>query len=362
MRSQWLCGLVVCVLGGTLVGCGNTTVSELGTGVTTTTDPATPADGGTTTPGSDDGSDDGDDAQDEAFTPGPNEDAFWEDDPPPAYCGPNAEQEATLPGGTRACPDDKNREGCPCDVPGETRACWPGLRVQRNRGQCKDGVAECIDIPEFGPQWGPCEGYVLPGEGFESGPAACECFSRGVWAIDNIVPCIARVDDPGSDDPDDRLVYLSSTGKDSKCASGNPPMPETAWSDNRLTVDCAGQFNLCFTLKGGRVDDPQDSDCVLAELCVDVWYPEPNQALELPELPAWNSEDSACGQRFVEVGGYAEMSVQGVSVDCEEVGDGNGGRRVFHRNGYCPLECKDNPDAPGCESCVTGGSGEFMGN
>src|SRR5437016_5172716 len=58
-------------------------------------------------------------------------DAYWAQDPPPMFCtlDGGALPPPPIPGGTIDCPDDKNREGCPCPTLGMTAACWPGLRV-----------------------------------------------------------------------------------------------------------------------------------------------------------------------------------------------------------------------------------------
>jgi hypothetical protein len=75
-------------------------------------------------------------------------DAFWENDPPLMSCIPDG---GTLPppkppGGTPDCPDDKNRQGCPCTTLGEKRACWPGLRANRGLGICRDGETTCVRL------------------------------------------------------------------------------------------------------------------------------------------------------------------------------------------------------------------------
>src|SRR4051794_26095317 len=57
-------------------------------------------------------------------------DAFFINDPAPPMClADGAVIEAENPGGTPTCPDDKNREGCPCPSANATAACWPGKRV-----------------------------------------------------------------------------------------------------------------------------------------------------------------------------------------------------------------------------------------
>src|SRR5262249_36316580 len=116
-------------------------------------------------------------------------DAFWANDPPPMWCGPDGGNKPPTPGGTVECPDDKNREGCPCTTEGQMAACWPGLRANRGIGICKDGTTTCITKGETQKVWGPCMGYVLPQPGATKGKEACKCFSAGQWAIANLSPC-----------------------------------------------------------------------------------------------------------------------------------------------------------------------------
>lgn len=296
----------------------------------------------------------------------PNPDAFWADDPPPRQCledgtmGPLPDP----PGGTPECPDDRNREGCRCTDIGATAPCWPGRRVNRDRGICQDGMTTCELYDEFTGVWGPCRGYVLPVEGATRGAAACRCFGEGRWQIDNLSPCFV---DYGAT----RGVYAVSTyiGSDgiARCpdlppgASPPPsPQPGTNWSTDRLSVDCEGRFNLCYTLKAGSADAPSDTDCVLARVCTgDIWYPERDAVMELPPLPSWTSPDSACALRFRDSGGYGEMSVLGLSIECDPVDDGSGGEYVFNRVNYCPIRCNTDPTLPECEGCMMGGSGTF---
>lgn len=290
----------------------------------------------------------------------PNPDAFFADDPPPMECREDGSrgEPAMPPGGTPECPDDKNREGCRCETVGERAPCWPGLRVNRGRGICRDGTTECLPFDEFTGAWGPCEGYVLPTEGATLGPEACRCFSQGRWEIDNLSPCFITY---GSGQ-----VYAVSTtvvGGAAMCPSvpstPPPPVPPGNWSTDRLTVDCEGRFELCYTLRAGDFEAPSDTDCVLAETCVETWYAERDVTQELPPLPSWTSSDTACARQFRDSGGYGEMSVRGLSVECDAIDDGAGGRYVFNRVNYCPLSCNTMPDAPGCERCMMGGSGTF---
>jgi hypothetical protein len=120
-----------------------------------------------------------------------------------------------------------------------------------------------------------------------------------------------------------------------------------------------GRSRLCYTLKAGDADMPAASDCVVAESCTDAWYMTRDVAQEFPPLPAWTGADPACAERFATSGGYGEMSVTGLSVECDPVDDGSGAPYFFNRVNYCPLSCSMTPTAPECMGCMMGGSGSF---
>ena len=295
----------------------------------------------------------------------PNPDAFWAMDPPPMQCLEDGSMGPRLdpPGGTPECPDDKHREGCACDNVGETASCWPGLRIHRGRGICEDGVTTCEESFEFGGRWGPCEGYTLPNPWALQGPGACRCFSMGTWELDNLSPCFWSY---GVGTPSEATYALSTIllpSGDAECPSDAPGPPPAApsmdWTTSRLTVDCAGHFELCFTIKAGNVSAPQPGDCELERSCVEVWYEQAGQTQELPALPGWASDDPACAERFIAQGGYGEMSVLGLSIECDPVDDGAGNEYVFARRGYCPAACALDPSLPECQTCGQGGAGDF---
>ena len=290
-----------------------------------------------------------------------NPDAFFINDPLPPICAEDgSREEPSNPGGTPDCPDDKNRAGCLCPdgvEVGDEQPCWPGKRANRNHGICRDGVTRCINSPEFGKRWGDCDGYVLPVAGALSGPEACSCFSEGKWALTNLAPCIYE----GTS-----VVYLYSSWLNSsgqiQCdtVQGNQPaVSDMLWSESVLNVDCTGRFELCFSIKAGDRDNPRPEDCTIMTTCVETWYEEANVDQPLPDLPAWSSERAGCARDFVENGGYGEMTVLGLSVECDEVDDGLGNPYVFHRTRYCPTSCLETPDTPECKPCQTGGSGQF---
>lgn len=287
---------------------------------------------------------------------GPNPDAFFANDPPPGMC--DGGLPPVTPGGTVDCPDDKNREGCPCKNAGETAACWPGLRKNRNRGVCKDGMTTCQAKGEVSAAWGPCVGYVLPTEGATTGAAACKCFSGGQWKLENLSPCF--VSNGTSTAGAVSTIVKPGTPPAIDCppeASMSPlKAPSQPWSKNTLTVDCAGHFKLCYTLKAGSSMDPKPTDCVVAKVCTEGDYLQVNKAQPMPDLPAWVTTTPAqvtCADQFTKTGGYGEMSVEGLSVECDDV------NKVFNRVQYCPLSCNTNPSAPECKNCMAGGGGSF---
>lgn len=285
----------------------------------------------------------------------PNPDAFWADDPPPMVCGPNNDRTPKPPGGTPECPDDKNREGCPCDSVGETAPCWPGQRKHRGHGQCHDGMTTCASGGEFYSFWGPCEGYQLPTQGAKTGPAACTCFSSGRWLLENLSPCTIFNDQR-------EVVGMVSTKLDASCpviGAGAPVAHEGPWSANSLQVDCAGQFELCYALKAGDADEPKPDDCLVARVCTQAWYPEADVKMALPALDGWTATDLACARRFNDRGGYGEMTVLGESVECDAIDDGGGQPHAFSRSRYCATDCRDNPDREDCRRCAQGGAGGF---
>jgi hypothetical protein len=284
-------------------------------------------------------------------------DDFWENDPPPQWCGPGDAPADEVPGGTPECPSDKNKEGCPCDTVGEEAACWPGLRSQRHLGICKDGVTRCVAQGELGRAWGPCEGAVKAKSGATRGKNACACFSKGKWDIDNIVPCFVQLT---------ATTYAAVSTVDGKCPAElsslqpgeMPQKPSGTWTANRLTADCAGHFKLCYAIKAGDVNAPQANDCVVARVCTQGDYKTANKAQSFPDLPHWVTPDTTCATKFQKNGGYSEMTVTGQSVRCDDVSD-DGQPLVFLRTGFCPLTCADTPTAPECQACANDATGEF---
>ncbi len=318
--SAWLAAI--------LVGCQAATVATPSPPATTTygADAGTSTDASVPEPGTFGGPEGG-------STPAPG----WAKDPPPEYCGPNPAAAPKPPGGTAECPDDKNREGCSCATPGETASCWPGLRVNRHLGQCKDGMTTCVRNGELANAWGPCVGAVLSSG--SAGKAACKCFSSGSWHMDNATFC-------SGDDGNGRLIMFSAE-KDHTCTQTRPVGP---FSVDTLNVDCGGHFRLCFTIKAGSATAPKPTDCVVGQSCVEADYAVSGATQALPDLPSWTATDQACMKTFAANGGYGEMSVLGKSVACDDVSD-QGKAIVFDRGAYCA------PNQPECTG--SGPTGKF---
>lgn len=278
-------------------------------------------------------------------------------DPFPSYCGPpdGGWTSPPTPTGTADCPSDKNLEGCPCTNPGEQASCWPGKRLNRNRGNCRDGTTTCGSSNEFDLTWGACQGAILPSPQATAGAGACTCFSRGAWKLANTTPCFI-----GSNGQYSSAVstYMNGAGKASCPSSPPSPQPGTTFSANTLRVDCEGQFELCYTLKAGDYANPKPTDCVMAKVCTSGWYGQHDVEKAFPDLPAWTSSDTACVQQFATQAGYGEMSVKGKSMFCEDISDG-GTPLVFQRVKYCPLSCNSDPSRPECAQCGNGASGDF---
>ena len=93
-------------------------------------------------------------------------------------------------------------------------------------------------------------------------------------------------------------------------------------------------------------------------MCVEGDYTTPGVAQKMPDIPSWAADDPsaiACAQTFYASGGYGEMTVTGLSVECDDVGE-----HVFNTVNYCPGYCGDPAKADGkCVGCGDGGSGSF---
>ncbi len=254
-------------------------------------------------------------------------------------------------GGTPECPSDKNLPGCPCSPAGSMAACWTGLRKDRGQGDCKDGMTVCGQGEQL--VWGVCSGEVLPMG--TTGKAACQCFSSGHWAIANLSPCFYTNTDGMGNTTMGAISTIPQDGGASMCPAAFDTAPTQDWSSDTLTIDCAGTFNLCYTIKAGNPKMPLATDCTVVQVCAAGYYAMAGVVQPWPDLPGWLSDPSAaaCVAQFTSTGGYGQMSVVGQSNECEDVS------KVFQTVTYCPLTCNSDPTAPGCVGCQAGGGGTF---
>ncbi|HEY2900360.1 MAG TPA: hypothetical protein VGL59_07280 [Polyangia bacterium] len=192
--------------------------------------------------------------------------------------------------------------------------------------------------------------------GASGGGGMCgTCFVHGNWKIDNLSPCFLSTT-PG-DGGAATLTTVASTvmsGGASMCpdptATTLPP-----WSTDTLTTDCPGHYHLCITLKAGSGKMPADDDCTVIQVCADGDYTTANQAQTWAALPGWKIDPAnlACGQKFQDHGGYAQLTGTGNATNCGAV------TRTLGTITYCPLSCQSNAPGADCMNCMAGGSGSF---
>jgi hypothetical protein len=246
-----------------------------------------------------------------------------------AYCGPDGGGSSMATSCTGA-----PVPGCPCDTVGATDTCTNGRTIT------------CNANGEFGGIWSACTG---------------SCFSSGTWHLDNTSPCLLSNGSGMVTDAFSSWIEGGSITCGGPYTVGEPiPIPTHDWSENQLTVDCQGQFTLCYTIKAGDADAPAATDCTVGQACTTAYYAEPNVTQDLPPLGPWLSTDSACARQFAATGGYGEMTVVGVTLDCQQIG-ATDHPYVFNRAPYCPLCCSDGSCTDGfdCAACTSGGSGGF---
>jgi hypothetical protein len=86
---------------------------------------------------------------------------------PTGACGCSTGGDGGTTGTAERCNDNVDNDGdglvdedCACQV-GTHQDCYSGPQVSRGIGNCRDGVQRCV-IEGEAPQWGPCEGDVVP--------------------------------------------------------------------------------------------------------------------------------------------------------------------------------------------------------
>ena len=194
-------------------------------------------------------------------------------------------------------------------------------------------------------------GESTTGAGGAAGGSCPTCFLHGQWSLDNLSPCFVSGADPTKISA---AISTVQSGGAYQCPMDLSAAP-AVWSTDRLTIDCAGHYDLCFTLKAGDPSNPSPSDCVVAQSCVAGDAVSSTMPQAWPPLPGWIASQSAtaCAQSFYDGGGYGEESVTGTANGCGTVS------KVFARVRYCPLSCNGPTPASACATCVAGGSGPF---
>jgi hypothetical protein len=161
-------------------------------------------------------------------------------------------------------------DGCSCSS-GQTQACWPGVRMQRGVGACRDGVQRCIvDDSEF-PKWGPCTGAVLPEADSSDDGIDQDCDGQG-----ELLRCVPKpeVCSGGLDEDCDGKIDCEDTDCQAHTACAPRCTPSAEQCTGGKDEDCDGKIDCADTDCGSNAacapkctptaeqcTDGKDNDC-----------------------------------------------------------------------------------------------------
>jgi hypothetical protein len=154
-----------------------------------------------------------------------------------------------IDGGVFGCMNPNDQQGCGCDTPGATRACYTGPAGTDGKGTCKDGTQTCVSGGEFS-TWGPCTGDVVPTAENCNDQLDHNC--NGKTGCDDAM-CVGL---PGCCmDGDTRSCYDGPNGTDGvgQCKDGMQVCKNSAWGP------CMGEVVPGQEL--GHCTDKIDNDC-----------------------------------------------------------------------------------------------------
>jgi hypothetical protein len=175
-------------------------------------------------------------------------------------------------------------------------------------------------------------------------PSTCACPLS--IEVDNLAICAAQ----STMTAPPRVYSTAQTTGEATCEDddGRFPhrVPAAPWTKLHISSPCTGNGKMCFSLRHGTAESPKDSDCVLAERCVDFDYQATDgSTVELPMMPGWTVTDQTCAFLYEREGGYIEFHAEDAEVGCASGLEGS------LRTQTCPVHCAEQPDAAGCSAC-----------
>ena len=176
-------------------------------------------------------------------------------------------------------------------------------------------------------------------------PAGADCPCRLATVIDNLALCVSPTTAFASTHV--YSTFWNDLTREPECEPWRAPQPVPAipWSKLRISSQCAGNGQLCVTLKAGQENNLSPDDCLLTTQCTAFDYTTPGQVAELAPLGAWVAESSECALRYEQLGGYLEFRVDSAQLGCGMSADD------VTRVAVCPTRCEADPTAAGCEIC-----------